>query len=408
MLRALSSPSLGSLRARPRAHRGLCAQPAPPHPAAAEASPFSNISPQMWRRVGTDLHLQQDHPLGIIKRRIERFCRDWAEQRQQPRFEVFDRLDPVVSTKACFDDLLVPAAHPSRSRSDTYYVDEQRVLRTHTSAHQTALIGSGLRAFLCSGDVYRRDEIDATHFPVFHQMEGVRVYGEGDFAAGTSVAEAKRRVEQDLKELLTGLAKNLFGDVECRWREDFFPFTEPSFELEVRFGADWLEVLGCGVIHDQVLRNASQTNNEGLRVGWAFGLGLERLAMILFDIPDIRLFWSTDERFLSQFRGCGDEIRRFVPYSKYPLCYKDVSFWLPDPAEGFHRNNVFEVIRSVAGDLVERVQLFDEFTNKQGRVSQAYRIDYRHFDRSLTNEEVDLVQSKVRAALVETLGVQLR
>lgn len=411
MLRSLAAPTLGSRWIRPVQPgplRRLCGQPLTLHPAAAEASPFSNIPPQIWRRVGADLHLRRDHPLGIVKRRIERFCGDWAEQRRQPRFEVFDRLDPVVSTKACFDDLLVPAAHPSRSKSDTYYVDEHRVLRTHTSAHQTGLIGGGVRAFLCSGDVYRRDEIDATHFPVFHQMEGVRMYDEKDFPAGISAAEAKRRVEHDLKELLTGLARHLFGDVECRWREDYFPFTEPSFELEVRFGADWLEVLGCGVIHDQVLRNAFHAESGGLRVGWAFGLGLERLAMVLFGIPDIRLFWSTDERFLSQFRGCGDEIRRFVPYSKYPLCYKDVSFWLPEPAEAFHRNNVFEVIRSVAGDLVERVRLFDEFTNKQGRVSQAYRIDYRHFDRSLTNEEVDEIQSRVRTALVETLGVQLR
>ena len=367
----------------------------------------SNIPPQIWQRVGVNLHLRQDHPLGIVKRRIERFCEDWALRRAQPVFQVFDRLDPVVSTKACFDDLLVPSTHPSRSRSDTYYVDDLRVLRTHTSAHQPALIASGARAFLCTGDVYRRDEIDATHYPVFHQMEGVRVYDVAELGA-VSPGEAKSRVEQDLKDLLSGLARHLFGDVECRWREDYFPFTDPSLELEVRFGETWLEVLGCGVIHDQVLLRALPEGQAGLRVGWAFGLGLERLAMILFGIPDIRLFWSTDERFLSQFRDCGDEIRQFVPYSKYPLCYKDVSFWLPESAEGFHRNNVFEVIRSVAGDLVERVQLFDEFTNSQGRVSQAYRIDYRHFDRSLTNEEVDLVQSKVRAALVESLGVKLR
>lgn len=99
-------------------------------------------------------------------------------------------------------------------------------------------------------------------------------------------------IEEDLKKILTGLAVALFGDVQMRWKEDYFPFTQPSFELEIFFNGDWLEVLGCGVIHDQVMRNADMP--DGL--GWAFGLGLERLAMVLFDIPDIRLFWSEDPR----------------------------------------------------------------------------------------------------------------
>jgi phenylalanyl-tRNA synthetase alpha chain len=125
-----------------------------------------------------------------------------------------------------------------------------------------------------------------------------------------------------------------------RWREDYFPFTEPSFELEVKFNGDWLEVLGCGVIHDDVLI----VSGRGGQVGWAFGLGLERLAMILFGIPDIRLFWSEDERFTSQFKK--GIVTKFVPYSKYPLCYKDVSFWLPASESGLssvHVNDVYEV-----------------------------------------------------------------
>ncbi len=138
-----------------------------------------------------------------------------------------------------------------------------------------------------------------------------------------------------MKGILTGLAKHLFGDVQMRWREDFFPFTDPSFELEIFFNGDWLEVLGCGVIHDQVMKNA----NKAELTGWAFGLGLERLAMVLFAIPDIRLFWTQDERFSKQFKA--GKITTFVPYSKFPFCYKDVSFWLPD--SGLHPNDVYEV-----------------------------------------------------------------
>lgn len=272
---------------------------------------------------------------------------------------------------------------------------------THTSAHQIELMRSGADAFLCSGDVFRRDEIDSSHYPVFHQMEGVRIFREEEIS-GLSTDEAKKKAEKELKDTLSGLAKHLFGDVEMRWNADYFPFTEPSFELEVQFEGKWLEVLGCGVIHDEVFDNAGRAG----QVGWAFGLGLERLAMVLFQIPDIRLFWTDDERFHSQFTA--DNITKFVSYSKYPLCYKDVSFWLPTERD-IHGNDVYEVIRDVAGDMVEKVELFDEFFNKKtSRTSHAYRITYRHMSRNLTNEEVDEVQWEVRDKLVERLSVVLR
>lgn len=167
-------------------------------------------------------------------------------------------------------------------------------------------------------------------------MEGVRLFDKRNMS--------KEDVENDLKQLLTGLCKHLFGqDIEMRWNADYFPFTTPSFEVEVKYMGNWLEVLGSGVVHDQVLVNAGINPDE--KVGWAFGLGLERLAMILFSIPDIRLFWTRDNRFLSQFKN--GEISTFEPYSKYPPCYKDVSFWIPEtsaPGETeFHVNEVYEV-----------------------------------------------------------------
>eukprot|EP01031_Cornospumella_fuschlensis_P031913 gene31913-38585_t len=253
--------------------------------------PANNVPDSIYEKVGRNLHLQQNHPLNIIKKRIENYCNTYAAQHNQPSFQLFDNLEPIVTTKQCFDDLRVEPTHVSRRPSDTYYIDPDTVLRTHTSAHQTQFIRQGVQAFLCSGDVYRRDEVDASHYPVFHQMEGVRIYKDGKGKVDPKVIEA------DLKELLTGLARHLFGDVEMRWREDYFPFTQPSFELEVLYNGNWLEVLGCGVIHEDVLRNSDRSTDAG----WAFGLGLERLAMVLFDIPDIRLFWSADRRFLDQF-----------------------------------------------------------------------------------------------------------
>lgn len=387
--------------------------------AAHKAHPKNNIPDSIAAKVGQNLHLNRNHPLGIIKKQIEDYCNEFAAKRQQPRFELFDNLSPVVNPTQNFDTLLIPPTHVTRNPSDTYYISNDLLLRTHTSAHQNELI-SKHESFLCSGDVYRRDEVDSSHYPVFHQMEGVRIYPFNSNLSdrAVSVDEKKAEVEADLKELLSGLAVHLFGNVEMRWRDDYFPFTQPSFELDVFYNGDWMEVLGCGVIHDQVMAHAGKlttaTPSAIGHTGWAFGLGLERLAMVLFDIPDIRLFWTDDERFHSQFAGADDPSKpnqwrklKFTPYSKFPLCYKDVSFWLPD--DGLHVNDVYEVIRSQAGDLVERVELFDNFVNpKTKRCSHAYRISYRHMGRSLTNEEVDQVQWKVRDELVRALRVTLR
>ena len=205
---------------------------------------------------------------------------------------------------------------------------------------------------------------------------------------------------------LEGLAKHLFGDVECRWVDAYFPFTEPSIELEIFYRGEWLEVLGCGVMRQEILEGNLPAGASGKRRrAWAFGLGLERLAMVLFGIPDIRLFWSGDERFLSQFKA-GDLTTQFQPYSKYPPCNKDMAFWLSD---AFTENNLCEVVRGVAGDLCEEVKLIDEFTNpKLGRTSHCYRVVYRSMDRSLTNEEIDALQERVREEVVGQLGVELR
>eukprot|EP00913_Durusdinium_trenchii_P011534 g10829.t1 len=166
----------------------------------------------------------------------------------------------------------------------------------------------------------RRDEIDASHYPAFHQCEGVRLFD--------AQKVSKEEVMEDLKKTLEGLAAHLFqlktGEDTMRWLDEYFPFTEPSLELEIFYNEDWMEVLGCGVIHHDVLRNAG-LDPEKVH-GWAFGLGLERLAMVLFGIPDIRLFWSDDARFAQQFsEGSFSEKTKFKPFSKYPPVLKDPS-----------------------------------------------------------------------------------
>lgn len=267
------------------------------------SDPNNNVTDYIYEKMGADLHKQADHPIGIIKQAIY----DYFDARSPGKFAKFDDLYPVVTTYANFDEVLVPADHVSRNPNDTYYVDANTVLRCHTSAHQAEMLRTKQSAFLVTGDVYRRDSIDATHYPVFHQMEGVRVFTEDEWtAAGVSATEL---AERDLKDALEGLAKHLFGDVECRWIDAYFPFTNPSFELEIFFKGKWLEVLGCGVMEQKIL----DENYKPGQKAWAFGLGLERLAMVLFDVPDIRLFWSNDDRFLKQFKAGDLKVRRNRP-----------------------------------------------------------------------------------------------
>ena len=363
--------------------------------------PNNNVPPHIAALVGKGLHTKPDHPIGIIRAKIQEYFAGMPHE-----YTVYDAEDPIVTMTQCFDDLRIPPEHPGRSPSDTYYIDDETLLRTHTSAHQSEHLRSGADAFLCAGDVYRRDEIDSSHYPAFHQLEGVRLFPQEEMKGADGLtgeewvnSDECKAIGDDLKTTLEGLMDHLFGETEKKWSEDYFPFTTPSYELEIKYEGEWLEVLGCGVVHEEVLSMADRSD----RRGWAFGLGLERLAMILFEIPDIRLFWTDDERFHSQFKE--GSITKFEPYSKYPPVYKDIAFWIP---EDFVENDFFELARGIAGDIVERMEMIDEFTNpKKGKTSKCYRITYRSMDRSLTNEEVDALQDELREA-AEGLGVEVR
>ncbi|XP_021679424.2 phenylalanine--tRNA ligase, chloroplastic/mitochondrial isoform X2 [Hevea brasiliensis] len=296
--------------------------------------PTNNVPDTIFSKLGMQLHRRNQHPIGILKNAIY----EYFDTNFSSKFDKFDDLCPLVSVKQNFDDVLVPADHVSRSYNDTYYVDSQTVLRCHTSAHQAELLREGHSHFLVTGDVYRRDSIDSTHYPVFHQMEGFRVFYPDEWDA--SGLDATAFAAEDLKKCLEGLARHLFGAVEMRWIDTYFPFTNPSFELEIYF----------------------------------------------------------------KFRS-GQLGVKFKPFSKYPPCYKDMSFWIN---EAFTENNLCELIRGVAGDLVEEVSLIDNFTNKKGMTSHCYRIAYRSIERSLTDEEINDLQWNVREQVQSKLNVVLR
>ncbi|KAL1116920.1 hypothetical protein AAG570_005389, partial [Ranatra chinensis] len=389
----------------------------------------TNVTPRILSHVGRDLHnLEREHPLGLLKSRMARYFHSTTPRKiGSPAFSVHDRLHPVVTVEQNFDSLLVPDDHVSRSPSDCYYINRGHLLRAHMTAHQADLISSGLDNFVIFGDVYRRDEIDSTHYPVFHQADAVslsdahqlsRLAGnevrifetrgeDGADKQGCHTRDATLLVEHRLKTTLVKLVQTLFGDgVRHRWVDAYFPFTHPSWELEIETEkGQWLEVLGCGVIRHQILNRAGASD----RIGWAFGAGLERLAMHLYGIPDIRLFWSTDTGFLSQFRTDDpDKPIVYKPVSVYPQCINDMSFWLAKEGH-YEANDFYELAREVGGDLVEQVKPIDEFVHpKTGRKSVCYRIVYRHLERNLTQREVNVVHKRIGDAAVEQLGVVIR
>ncbi|EIW60098.1 phenylalanyl-tRNA synthetase [Trametes versicolor FP-101664 SS1] len=395
----------------------------------------SNVTSAIADKVGRNLYMNPSHPLGILQTLISSHYHD---------FNSMTGLSPIVTPAKNFDDLGFPADHPGRAATDSYYINRDLMLRTHTSAHEVEVFARRERQWLLSADVYRRDEIDASHYPVFHQMEGARVFpmdasGRAELEADNARLshhlahsniviedvphitpanpaqeahdpELAELVARNLKLSLNSLMLTLFAGragadaaepLRVRWIEAYFPFTTPSYEVEVFFRGKWLEILGCGVVQQLTLDRAQVPNS----ISWAFGLGLERIAMILFSIPDIRLFWSQDPRFLSQFTA--GQISTFKPYSKYPACYKDVSFWLPDT--GLHDNDFCDLVRDVAGDLVQDVVLIDSFTHpKTNRSSKCYRVNYCSMDRSLSNEEANAIHEQVIATLKNKFGVEIR
>ena len=208
---------------------------------------------------------------------------------------------PDIETEwHCFDALNTPADHPARNEQDTFYLPDGRLLRTHTSTVQirTMELAPPPIRVIAPGAAYRRDEVDATHGAQFHQIEGLYVDEK------VSVADLKGTLEFFLREL--------FGaETAVRFRPHYFPFTEPSFEIDVKSsalkgGEKWLEICGCGMVHPAVFEELNTARKDNAYdpekwSGFAFGLGMDRLAMILFGVPDLRLFAANDLRFLRQF-----------------------------------------------------------------------------------------------------------
>ncbi|MDG1805267.1 phenylalanine--tRNA ligase subunit alpha [Flavicella sp.] len=246
-------------------------------------------------RPSEPINLGARHPISIVRNQI---------------VEVFDRIGFTVSEGPEIEDdwhnftaLNLPEYHPARDMQDTFFIekDPDLLLRTHTSSVQTRYMENNTPPIrtLSPGRVFRNEDISARAHCIFHQIEGLYIDTDVSFA--------------DLKQTLLYFTKEMFGKSKIRLRPSYFPFTEPSAEVDIYWGLEtetdykitkgtgWLEIMGCGMVDPNVLKNANIDPTK--YSGYAFGMGIERIAMLLYQIPDIRMFYENDVRFLEQFKS---------------------------------------------------------------------------------------------------------
>jgi len=300
------------------------------------------------------------------------------------------KVPEIIPAHILFDLFNMPPGHPARSKSDTYYVSDDLILRTHDTVfwyyylNQPEIKERIARkepiGAMCFGKVYRKDEIDRTHMNVFHQIGGLYLVPDDG---------QKKLTPDDLKKVLSDIAKATFGEsVNFRFYEHNFPYTDPSYEMEAEIRGKWVEMLGSGMARKSVLAAMGLTGYHG----WAFGFGIERLAMMSMELPDIRLLWSEDPRVKKQLK-LG---HKYEDVSKYPPIVRDISFVI---SKDVAVNDYFDMVRDIAGNLIEEVKLTDTYEDAKkfgaDKVSYTFRIIYRSLERTLTNEEVNTIQEKI-------------
>jgi len=344
-----------------------------------------------------DLTKKENSPVKILTNEIIKL----------PRFADFDlvNIPKIVTVEDDFDLLNTPKDHPSRRETDTYYLDQTHILRTQMTVMWPYYLRNpevleklkkdGHIEALSAGIVFRKDEIDKNHFPAFHQIDFLYICRK----------DQRIITLEELQDVQSDAVKAIFGkDVEFRFLVDTFPFTDPSTQVEIKFGDTWLEITGAGIVHTQCLKNFGL--DPEVYNGWAGTFGIDRVAMIKMGIPDIRILWSDDLRITSQFKDINS---KYKEVSKYPETSRDISFVID---KNINLNNYYEIVRDFAENLIEEVKLIDEFEDdtKFGKDKKSYtfRIVYRSPERTLTNEEINNIQEEIRQKTQQDLHAVLR
>ncbi|BAM39883.1 phenylalanyl-tRNA synthetase [Theileria orientalis strain Shintoku] len=437
-------------------YQPLKSQPFRPYKTQSGLNSNLKIPQHFQDKISRRLDTSPSNPIGIIAQHIKDFFNSYQDVVISSRkFDFFTVESNPVSISQNFDELQVPLDHVSRDPSDTYYLDHEyiekykeykskayldiinsekngvygrdliesmassfghsryRLLPTHTTSHITGFLKRGIPQALYSGQVFRRDEIDAQHYPVFHQMDGYLLFSREDVEALRKLEEYKgfgdsevilRHLKRTLESLVSYMygfvkfvaktpsehyEKVLFSALEKQWDDKAtFPFTYPSSEYYISNDGEMTELLGCGVLKNIILENNLPKRGKYVG-GWAFGIGLERMAMVLCKIFDIRQFWETDERFTRQYESSYADgiLPIFSKYSKNPPVTRDISFYLSD---AFDEERFKNAILENGKGYVEGVEFISSYFNdKLQRKSLCYRVTYRGFNENLTNSFVN-------------------
>ena len=316
---------------------------------------YSNIPPSILAKLDRRLHDLPSHPIAILRQLVESHFSTHTPVSPS---------SPIVTVTKNFDELGFAPDHPGRSMTDSYYLNKEYMLRTHTSAHEIESYAKGLDRWLLSADVYRRDEIDSSHYPVFHQMEGTQVWSQSDLhtlpelnaALAAQIAECPliiedttrispsnpyqvshdsihaEQIDQHLKHSLNSLIFRLFGPMvtkdgeplRVRWIEAFFPFTTPSYEVEVWWNGQWLELLGSGVVMQKTLELAGESRHSSTFLHPYFSISICPTSPSHFQI----IVTHTRQAYQINPAGLLESVSNDSPwyYSPYPIY---VSFGLP-------------------------------------------------------------------------------
>lgn len=372
----------------------------------------------------SDLSKIQWHPINMLINKII----------NSDFYNSFDNviIPEVVAEWETFDLFNFPLNHVARRVSDSHFIEKSSdtknsiLLRPHTSVMwyyyllkqwwKEKLEKSWVVKALSYGKVYRVDELDKTHHECFHQIDWLKITSK----------EKEIITQNTLKEVLSNTIKALFWDeVEYRFSSDSFPYTTDSLEVEVNHKGRWLEVLWAWIVHPDVLEklwiDSSKYN------GWAFGFGIERLAMAVKEIPDIRIFWSNDVRITKQWWN----FESYKEVSDYPPVFKDISFLvnkdkfvvdLVDTDKNWQieltketESDLFDIawiVRDISWDIIEAVELIDIFENYNKfwlyKKSVCIRITFSSLERTLTNEEINKIYFDIRSKMENELWLELR
>lgn len=302
-----------------------------------------NLSPNVNEKIGTNFHNLQGHPICEVKNKIYKHF---------PKFDIFDNISPRIQKEDNVDHLFVSEGYNLSCDVNSYHLDDKRMLRTWMSIYRNDFLKRGIFKFLLSGEVFRRDVLDKFHYPVFYQLFGTCICDNPE-----------THIHAIICELLSTITPN---------REYKSKTTIHGYEYSTKIGGEFIKILNCGLINDEVVR---RTGIDG-ETGWYLTVGLDRLAMVAFDISDINMLWNWHNSAI---------------WPEKNVFYRDLEFVLPD---GFRYNIFCEIIREASKNLISDIKVL--LSAHLGIKSlKKFRFTYRGITQELTSGEVEYLHQRI-------------